>query len=104
ALLLPALAPAEDAPKKKAYFGIMIGTGEEKGTVVVLGVISDSPAEKGGLKVGDVLVKVNDTKPADLNAVVKVIGALEPGKKVKVVDLRDGKEKTLEVVPVSTGD
>ena len=71
-------------------FGVKTG-------VLVTKVIPGSPAEKGGLKSGDIIVRFNG-KPvknvADLQ--LKVINT-PPGEKVEITVIRDGKEKTLNV-------
>lgn len=101
----PALLTADDAaPKKKSYFGVQIARGKEEGTIVVLMVMKDSPAEKGEMKTGDVILKINDLKPGDLNATVQIIKSLKPNKKIKVLVKRDGKEKTLDVTPAEITD
>jgi carboxyl-terminal processing protease len=102
-LILPGLALAEKKEKKPAYFGVMIGKGKEEGSIVVLSTFDDSPARKAGLKTGDLLLKINDVKPANLETAVKVIKALEPGKKVKILIRRDGKEMTLDITPEPIG-
>jgi len=99
ALALPGLALAEDKPKKKAYIGVQIAAGKVPGTVLVQGVIADAPAAKGGLTPGDVILKIDGVKPADLATTVKFIGSLKTGKKVKFLIERDGKEKELEITP-----
>ncbi|ADU97050.1 DegQ family serine endoprotease [Thermovibrio ammonificans] len=65
--------------------------------VLVTKVMPGSPAEKGGLKSGDIIVEFNG-KPvknvADLQ--LKVINT-KPGTKVKITVIRDGERKTLTV-------
>ncbi len=68
-----------------------------KGGVLVTKVMSGSPAEKGGLKSGDIIVKYNgeDVKNlADLQ--LKVINT-PPGRRVPVTIIRDGKTMVLNV-------
>src|SRR5262245_38892506 len=103
--LLPGLLPAEEKPKRKpAFIGVMIAVGKEAGTVVVTLAFDKSPAQKAGMMAGDVILKINDVKPANLMTAVKVIRSLEPGKKVKFLIRRDGKEKELEVVPEAAAE
>jgi S1-C subfamily serine protease len=100
-LLLPAVCLAEEEKPKPAYIGVQIGVGKEEGIIKVIVVINNSPAEKAGLKTGDRLVRINDVKPANIASAVRVIRSLKPGKKVKLLIERDGKEKTLDIVPAS---
>ncbi len=65
--------------------------------VVVAYVEKDSPAEKGGLKPGDVIVKFNGKDVTNVTQFRITVATTPPGKKVKVVVIRDGKRKTLEV-------
>jgi len=78
------------SPELAKKFGVKKG-------VLVTRVIKDSPAEKGGLKSGDIIVEFNG-KPVksvtDLQ--LKVINT-KPGETVKLKVIRDGKFKTLTV-------
>lgn len=68
----------------------------EKGALIA-SVFPDSPAEKGGLKQGDVVLKFDDQEikePFDLSAFVAQAAV---GTKVKLLVLRDGKRGTLTV-------
>jgi S1-C subfamily serine protease len=98
-LLLPLAVVAAEEKAKKGYLGVMISLGKDKGTILILAVVPDSPAQKAGLKPNDLLVRIDGAKPAGLQAAVKVIQSLKPGKKVKFEISRDGKPKTIEVVP-----
>jgi S1-C subfamily serine protease len=104
-LLLPVPAVAEDGEKekkdKRAMVGVQIRTGKDASEIIVQVVLDNSPAEKAGLKSGDRILRINGVKPADLMTTVKVIRALKPDKKAKFLIERDGKEKTIEVVPVA---
>src|SRR5262245_46638259 len=97
--LAPALVAAEEkAAPKPSYIGVQIAKNKE-GECIILKVMDRSPAEKAGLKGGDVILRIDGTKPADLDATVKVIRALKAGKKAKFEIKRDGKDKTIEVTP-----
>jgi S1-C subfamily serine protease len=102
-LLLPVLAsPAAEEKEKKdkpARVGVQITRGKEASEIIIQVVLDNSPAEKAGLKTGDRIRSINGLKPVDLKATVAVIRALKPDKKAKFVIERDGKEKTIEVVP-----
>ncbi len=101
ALCLATSARADDEAAKGSI-GIQIKI--EEGKIVVVEPIKDSPAEKAGIKSGDVLVKINDfaIKQADadeddLKSAVEEVVKSKPGSKMKVVVKRDEKEMTIEV-------
>ena len=89
------------ADEPKGRIGVQLKV--EDGKIVVVEPIADGPAEKAGVKAGDVVLKVNDYKvkekaeQEDLEALVKEVIKNEPDTKLKLVVLRDGKEKTIEV-------
>jgi Do/DeqQ family serine protease len=64
---------------------------------LVSSVQSGSPAEKAGLRRGDVIVAVNGTSTKDGNALRNEISQLLPGSRVKIDLLRNGTEETVEV-------
>jgi serine protease DegQ len=57
-----------------------------------------SPAEKGGIRLGDVVLAVNGTPVTDISAVLNAIASAPVGKAVPVRVLRGGKELELQVV------
>ena len=74
---------------------------EDKG-VLVAGILKDSPAGKGDLKPGDMIVKFDGTEvnarlPEDIPVFNRVVLSTPIGKTVEVAVLRDGKEKTLSL-------
>ncbi len=56
-------------------------------------ITKESAAEKVGLKEGDVITKINETKIEDPDGLSKAIRAHKPGEKVEVTYLRDNKEQ-----------
>jgi len=56
-----------------------------------------SPAEKGGLKRGDVIVAVNNMKVMDEDDLPKYVANLAPGTKADFKIIRDNKNKTLGI-------
>jgi len=91
----------------RGYLGIVLqpltddlsksfGLNNTKGAVVAQ-VMSNSPAEKGGLKVGDVIVEFDGQKIEDVKDLQMKVANTPVGKKVKVGIFRDGKAITLEV-------
>ena len=70
-------------------------TGKEG--ALVSEVIAGGPAEKAGIKRGDVIVEI-DGKPVKTTSELRsIVGRIPPDKKVKVKVIRSGKETTLEV-------
>lgn len=74
------------------YFGLI----EKKG-VLVAKVLADSPAQKSGIKEGDVLLKFDDVEINNVNALLKIVGNIEAGRKVRLELIRDKKPLTLDV-------
>ena len=68
----------------------MLGTAPGKGAVVTR-VQADSPADRAGLKPGDVVLALNDTSVSDEADLHNAEGLLPVGSEVKLKLLRDGK-------------
>ena len=83
---LPLTEDDKDAFKLKDKNGALINEVEKGG-----------PAEKAGLQQYDVVVEVNGEKVKDSNDLKLKISNIEPGKKVEVKVIRDGKEQVLTV-------
>ncbi|MBD3232855.1 MAG: PDZ domain-containing protein [candidate division Zixibacteria bacterium] len=66
--------------------------------VLVDDVVEDSPAEKGGIKAGDVIVKFNGEDAHSDSKLRKLIRKASPGDEVEIVVVRDGDKKKLKVV------
>ena len=78
------------------FLGVSIGTPTNRSGAQVAGVRNGSPADKAGLKAGDVITSFGDetiTSPDDLTAAV---AAKQPGDKVSITYVRDGTTKTAE--------
>ena len=82
------------------YVGIGVYLTENKtdNTILVVGVMKNSPALEAGMQEGDVITKVNDVAYTgeDIDEAIKVMKG-EEGTNVKVTILRDGKEIELDV-------
>ena len=66
--------------------------------VYIVEVLKNSAADKAGLKKGDVLVAVDSVKITTPSSVQEVVSRFSPGDKAELTVIRDGKEKTFEVV------
>ena len=78
--------------------GVTMTKDSEKNQIVVYGVTSNSPAEEAGIKVNDVIIKVdgNDCTGDDFETIPnKILG--QEGTKVSVTVLREGKELTFDM-------
>jgi serine protease Do len=73
-----------------------LGIKETEGALIA-GVESGSPADKAGLKRGDLIVGVGGKKVIDSTGLRNMVAGMAPGTKVDIAVLRDGKEKTLSV-------
>jgi len=60
-------------------------------------VVKDSPAEKGGIKSGDVIVAIDGKKITNTASIASYIATRNPNSDVKIVIVRHGKEITLTV-------
>lgn len=67
--------------------------------VPVVAVAEGSPADRGGLKPGDVITTLDGRWTASVADVFAAAADAEPGRAAEVVILRDGKEMTLTVTP-----
>jgi serine protease Do len=73
------------------------GLKESEGALVS-DVMEQSPAEKAGIKRGDVIISYNGKNIKDSETLPRLVGATEINKKVKVGIIRDGKPIEVEVV------
>ena len=70
---------------------------KDKNGALINEVEKGSPAEKAGLEQYDVVVEVNGEKVKDSNDLKLKISNIEPGTKVEVKAIRDGKEQVFTV-------
>jgi serine protease Do len=74
-----------------------LGLGDRKG-VLISDVFKNQPADKAGIKRGDVVFSI-DGKPVETsNDLKNTVATIEPGKKIPVVIFRGGKEMKVTVV------
>jgi hypothetical protein len=80
-----------------AYLGSIPSYDDDTKGVKLEGVREDSPAEKGGLRGGDVIVGFAGKPIATIYDYTESLGRCKPGDLVDVVVRRDGKDVTLKV-------
>ncbi|TET72324.1 MAG: PDZ domain-containing protein [Candidatus Aminicenantes bacterium] len=74
------------------YFGVKEGRG-----LLVAKITKDSPAEKAGLKVGDVIIKADGIRTERARDLTRVIQDKEKGERIKLELLRNKKVRSVEV-------
>ena len=74
-----------------------LGLSTRSGALVTQ-VFADSPAEKAGLRVGDVVVSMNDESIQDRRDLLSIIGRTPPGQAVQLGVERRGKALAVEVM------
>jgi serine protease Do len=95
----------------RAFLGVMIQPvtpelarafklGKSEGALVS-DVSPNSPAERAGLKTGDIITKLDDKTVIDSRALQLMIGEMAPGRNVRLTAMRDGAEHQY---PVTLGD
>ena len=88
-----AAGPQSDRP----YFGSIPDFGQEQPGYAISGVTKDGPAERGGLKGGDVIMRLGESKIGNLEDFDSALRKYHAGDKVPVVVKRGSEEIKLEV-------
>ena len=65
--------------------------------VLIRSVVPGDPAEKGGIKVNDVITAIDGTALASPRDLQRIVSASPVGKRVRVLVMRDGKPSEVEV-------
>ena len=96
-LTFPALAPvppeAPPDPMARGYMGITVGTG----SLTVERVEPKLPADKAGLRSGDLLLRIGTLQPQNFDQVIAHITSFRPGAVVEIEVQRGGEKKTFKV-------
>ncbi len=71
---------------------------------VVSQVDADSPGAKAGLQIGDVITEIDGQKITDAGELQVLVGQKQPGSKISLKVLRDGKSLTVSVMLEGLGD
>lgn len=92
------ILPPDDGPGPvKGFVGMALAL-ENGGLDVAIGsVLEKSPAEKAGLRAGDIILSVGNDPARDLQATVNAIRGKTPGSELKIRVLREGVEKDIAV-------
>jgi serine protease Do len=73
-------------------------TGDASG-VVIDGVRDGTPATRAGLQKGDVVVEFDGERTRSAQQFTRLVRETAPGRSVKMVVLRDGSKRTLDITP-----
>lgn len=83
------------------FGGLGIEVGMDNGFVKVIAPIDDTPAQRAGVKAGDLIIRLNDApvKGMTLNDAVKLMRG-KPGTRIKLTIVRENEDKplTIEIV------
>jgi Peptidase family M28/PDZ domain len=78
------------------YFGVLPDYGFDGKGVKLQGVLPGSPAEKAGLKEGDILLSLNEKDFEDVKGYSAIFFKLKPGDEITLGFDRDGQRKTVK--------
>lgn len=70
---------------------------EGKDGIMLDNIVEDGPAEAAGLEAGDILIAIDKNKIGSVEGLRKALKKYKPGEKIKVVVVRDGKEKSYKL-------
>ncbi|GAB3417521.1 Do family serine endopeptidase [Massilia agilis] len=72
------------------------GLGRQSGAIIA-GVVRGGPADKAGMRPGDILLKVEGKPVANTSDMLNLIAQLQPGGKAKMTVMRKNRESVLDV-------
>ena len=84
--------PQDITPELAESFGLQKSTG-----TIIAGVLRGGPADKAGVKPGDILLSVSDKPVSDTVSMLNLVAQLTPGDKVRVTVLRKSQEAAIDI-------
>jgi|SRR5579883_303123 len=91
--LAPVPPDSPPDPMARGYMGIRFGTG----SLTIESVEPHLPAEKAGLKAGDVILRVGTLQPHNFDQVVAHVCSFRPGAIVEIEVQRGSERKTFKI-------
>ena len=85
------------SPKFNVTLGVMPDYLFDGEGMKIDGVSADKPAEKGGIKKGDIVIKINDYSIDDMMSYMETLSKFNKGDKAEVSVLRDTKIVILNI-------
>ncbi len=80
-----------------AYLGVGIASSTTGQGVALTQVRPGTPADRAGLQAGDVVIRIDGQKVSDPTTLGEKIDAKQPGERITVTYVRDGRTKTVSV-------
>ena len=95
----------EEGKIDRGYMGVSIAdltkdlkeVYDNKAGALILGVEENAPADKAGLRRGDLVIKIDDKVIENANDLKNIVGSILPGKSIEIVYERDNKIKKATV-------
>jgi len=84
--------PQDITPELAESFGLTQKTG-----AIIAGVLKNGPADKAGVKPGDILVAINQSPVTDTTDLLNVVAKFAPGSKVKMTVIRKTKQLSIDL-------
>ncbi len=89
------IADEDDAHLSDAYMGAQIESTDNGAKI--LDVMKDSPADKAGLRSGDIVQKVNGARAKNMDSLLGILTYFDPNDTVELDVIRDGKQKMIKM-------